>query len=165
MFSSRRAACKITRPHKFPEKLTHAEHMLSTYMSVRLVLMHQCNLMAKTGDPLRACQSSHGYDCAAEVQCGLRSCQHHRLASLQMPLLSYLHSLETVLTALVSLLSLTVVADAMAAVNPAVKPTETVHAMKMVQGVASVIVHGRVTATSSLFATRIEAVSAAVTVT
>ena len=82
-----------------------------------------------------------------------------------MPLLSCLHCLETALTAWVSLQSLTVVADVPAAVNPAVKPTETVHAMKMVQGIAAVVVHDCVTATSSLPVTLIEAVWAAVSLT
>ena len=79
-----------------------------------------------------------------------------------MPLLSYLHCLETALTALVSSQSLTVVADVGAAVNPAVEPTETVHATRMVQGVAAVVLQGRVTAISSLPVALIEAVSAAV---
>ena len=50
-------------------------------------------------------------------------------------LLSYLHCLETPLTALGSSQSLTVVVSVAAAVHPAVKPTETAHATKMVQGV------------------------------
>ncbi len=78
---------------------------------------------------------------------------------------SCLHCLETVLTALISSQSLTVAAQVAGAVNPAVKPTETVHATKMVQGVAAVNVHGRMTATSSLPVTLIEPVSAAVTLT
>lgn len=82
-----------------------------------------------------------------------------------MPLLSSLHCLETALTALISFQSLTVVADVGEAVNPAVKQTETVHATKMVQGVASVVVYDQVTATSSLPVTLIEAVWAAVSLT
>ena len=82
-----------------------------------------------------------------------------------MPLLSSLHCLETALTALISFQSLTVVADVGEAVNPAVKQIETVQAKKMVQGVASVVVHDQVTATSSLFATLSEAVLTAVTLT